>query len=436
MNLIPASVAQPITVAVGVLLALLAGFISIVGVPVQMTPEVESVIISITTAWEGASAQEIETDVVEAQEERLGNLEGLVQMTSTSSAGQGQISLEFATGTDIAAARTEVDLKLAEVPGYPEGVNKPVVIDADPESVDYISWVGLASRDPDFDATTLQDFVDRRVKPRLERIPGVAEVGFLGAREQELRIIADPVRMANLGVTYAGLVSALREENGNFSGGRLPEGKNDIRVRAVGRFDDARGVEELVLRDSVDGRILLRDVADVEVGYKEPTDWVRSRGILMPYFNFQLETGANLLETMAGIDAEMGAFSPRRGGLFDLEAKRLGIDGAIELVKSYDASDLRAAGAGPRPQNNIVDGRAASRRIVLLLFLRSFKRGGASSPWQSPMSIVIAGIVGVRLASGAPSTSSPSPGMAFAVGMVVDNAIVVIENIYRHLEIR
>jgi len=428
MSLIRASVAQPITVAVGVLLALLAGFISIVGVPVQMTPEVESVVISITTTWEGASAQEIETDVVEAQEERLGNLEGLVQMTSTSQAGQGQLRLEFATGTDIAAARTEVDLKLAEVPGYPEGVNKPVVIDADPESVDYISWVGLASKDPDFDATKLQDFVDRRVKPRLERIPGVAEVGFLGARERELRIIADPERMANLGVTYAGLVSALREENGNFSGGQLPEGKNDIRIRAVGRFDEPREVEELVLRDSGSGRILLRDVADVEVGFKEPTDWVRSRGILMPYFNFQLESGANLLETMAGIDAELEALMAP-GGLLELESERLGVEGGFELVKSYDATTYVRDALALVRGNIVIGGGIAT--LVLLLFLRSIKSVGIVA-LAIPISIVT-GIV-VFVSMGRTINIVSLAGMAFAVGMVVDNAIVVIENIFRHLE--
>lgn len=428
MSLIRSSVAQPITVAVGVILALLAGVISIVGVPVQMTPEVESVVISITTTWEGASAQEIETDVVEAQEERLGNLEGLVQMSSTSSAGQGQIRLEFATGTDIAGARTEVDLKLAEVPGYPEGVNKPVVIDADPESVDYISWVGLASKDPDFDATKLQDFVDRRVKPRLERIPGVAEVGFLGARERELRIIADPARMANLGVTYAGLVSALREENGNFSGGRLPEGKNDIRVRAVGRFDEAREVEELVLRDGGEGRILLRDVADVEVGYKERTDWVRSRGILMPYFNFQLESGANLLETMAGIDAELEALM-EPGGLLELEAERLGVEGGFELVKSYDATSYVRDAIALVRSNILIGGAIAT--LVLLLFLRSLKSVGIVA-LAIPISIVTGVVVFVAL--GRTVNIVSLAGMAFAVGMVVDNAIVVIENIFRHLE--
>ncbi|MEO0660480.1 MAG: efflux RND transporter permease subunit [Planctomycetota bacterium] len=126
MKLVEASVAQPITVAVGVLLALLAGFIAVTRVPVQMTPEVESVVISVTTTWEGAAAQEVETDVVEAQEERLGNLSGLQQIKSVSQPGQGQIILEFDTGVDIDAARTEVDLKLAEVPATRRASTSPL----------------------------------------------------------------------------------------------------------------------------------------------------------------------------------------------------------------------------------------------------------------------------------------------------------------------
>ncbi|MEM9382607.1 MAG: efflux RND transporter permease subunit, partial [Planctomycetota bacterium] len=222
MKVVRGAVAQPITVAVGILLALLAGLIAVLRVPIQMTPEVESVVISISTYWEGASSQEIETDVIEPQEERLGSLTGLVQMTSESAPNSGTIRLEFATGTPIADARTEVDLRLAEVPGYPEGVLKPIVVDVDPESVDYISWVALSSTDPEFDPTTLKDFVDRRIIPRLERIKGVAEVGFLGARERELQVFADPRRLADRGITYSQLLATLREDNGNWSAGKLP----------------------------------------------------------------------------------------------------------------------------------------------------------------------------------------------------------------------
>ncbi|QDV05911.1 Multidrug export protein AcrF [Planctomycetes bacterium Poly30] len=428
MNLIRQAVAQPITVSVGILLALLAGLIATLRVPIQMTPEVESVVIAVTTFWEGASSQEIETDVIEPQEERLGNLSGLVQMTSVSSSNQGQIRLEFKTGTPIADARTEVDLKLAEVPGYPEGVLQPVVVDVDPESVDYIAWVGLSSTDPAFDPTTLKDFVDRRIVPRLERIPGIAEVGFLGAQERELLVIVDPLRLANRGVTYTELLSRLREENGNWSAGKLPEGKNDIRIRAVGRFQDPEDVLDVVLRDTEAGPVLVRDIATVSVGFKERTDWVRSRGQLMPFFNFQLESGANLLDTMTGIDAEIASLNAPNG-LLDLEAQRLGIDGTLELVKSYDATAYVRQALGLVQSNIVIGGAIAT--LVLLLFLRSFRTVGIVAV-SIPISIIVA--IVVLVAMGRSVNIVSLAGMAFAVGMVVDNAIVVIENIFRHLE--
>ncbi|MEZ6015863.1 MAG: efflux RND transporter permease subunit [Planctomycetota bacterium] len=430
MRFIRLAVEQPITVSVGIILSLLAGLVALLRVPIQMTPEVQSVVIAVTTTWEGASAQEIETDVIEPQEERLGNLSGLLQMTSTSQAGQGQIRLEFRTGTDIADARTEVDLRLAEVPGYPESVNKPVVVDVDPDSVDYISWVGLACSDPDFDPTTLRDFAAKRLLPRLERLPGVAEVGLLGARERELQILVDPVRLADRGVTYADLVRILRAENGNWSAGKLTEGKNDVRVRAVGRFTEARQVEELVLRREAAGTVLLRDVADVRVGLKERTNWARARGHLMPFFNFQLEAGANLLETIDAVDAELAALNAP-GGLLALEASRLDIHGSLKLVKTYDSTTY-VKDAIALVRNNIFVGGALAM-LVLMLFLRSLRTVGIIAI-AIPISVVVAVVVLVGLGRSVNIISLA--GMAFAVGMVVDNAIVVIENIFRHLEMK
>jgi len=430
MNLIRLAVAQPITVSVGIILSLLAGIVALVRVPIQMTPEVESVVIAVTTTWEGASALEIETDVIEQQEARLGNLSGLVQMTSTSQAGQGQVRLEFRTGTRIADARSEVDQRLAEVPGYPEGVNQPTVVDADPESVDYITWIGLSSSDPDFDPTTLRDFSFKRILPRFERLPGVAEVGLVGVRERELQVLVDPARLADRGVTYAELVQTLRVENGNWSAGKLSEGKNDVRVRAVGRFSDPLQVEALVLRRTAAGSVLLRDVAEVRIGLKERTNWARARGHFMPFFNMQLESGANLLETIGAVDVELAALNAD-GGLLQLEAKRLGVNGDLRLVKTYDSTTYVKDALALVRSNIVIGGGLAM--LVLFLFLRSMRTVGIVGV-AIPISVIVAVIVLVGLGRSVNIVSLA--GMAFAVGMVVDNAIVVIENIFRHLEMR
>ncbi|GAA4419729.1 efflux RND transporter permease subunit [Bremerella cremea] len=428
MNFIQLAVRQPITVAVGVILSLMAGVLAFTRMPIRMTPEVNSVVVSVMTYWENASAQEIESDVIEQQERRLGDLSGLVSMTSISQPGSGQIRLEFMTGTNIDDAMAEVDQKLSEVSGYPPEVDQPQVEDFDPESVDYISWIGLASTDPNFDATVLYDFMERRLRPRFERIPGVSQVGIRGAREREVQIRVDPFALAQRGITYQELVNALQYNNGNFSGGKLPEGKRDIRVRSVGRFRDAEWVENLVIRREATGPIYLRDVATVEEGHKELTEWVRARGQTMPFFNFMLESGGNLLETMDGINAEVAELN-QPGGVLEQEAKRLGINGTLELVQTYDATTYVVDAIALVESNIIMGGLLAI--ATLLLFLRSLRTIGIIAI-AIPISTIVA--VVIMVAMGRSMNIISLAGMAFAVGMVVDNAIVVIENIFRHIE--
>ncbi|MFG0318472.1 MAG: efflux RND transporter permease subunit, partial [Planctomycetota bacterium JB042] len=429
MKLVDLSVRQPITVAVGVLLSVLAGLVAFREVPIQMTPTVDSVVVAATTYWENASAAEIESDVIEEQEQRLGDLAGLLSMTSISRAGSGSIRLEFMVGTDIDDAMAEVDQKLSEVPGYPVGVDEPEIEDVDPDSVDYIAWIALSPSDPAFDASTLHDFMERRLRPRLERIPGVSQVGMVGTREREVHIVVDPEALARRGMTYAELLQAIDLSNDNYSGGKLTEGKADVRIRTVGRFLDVDSVEDLVVRRTPAGPVYLRDVAEVREEFKELRNWARARGHLVPFFNFQLALGANLLETMERIQAELAALN-RDGGLLDQEAARLGLDGTLRLVQTYDATTYVNDALGLVQSNILVGGILAT--LTLLLFLRSLRTVGIIGV-AIPISVVASIVVLVAL--GRTMNIVSLAGMAFAVGMVVDNAIVVIENIHRHLDL-
>lgn len=426
--MIQRAVQQPITVAVAVLLSVFAGVLAVTRVPIQMTPEVESVVVSVLTNWESASALEIESDIVEEQEKVLGEVTGLKSMISTSAAGQGTVRLEFETGTDIDDALAEVLQKLDEVPGYPEGVLQPVVEAVDPESVDYISWIGLASTDPDFDPIYLYDFMERRMQPRFDRVPGVSQVGIRGAVESELHILVDPVAMANRRVTYAQLRDAIAGANVDLSAGKIEEGKRDIRVRSTGRFQSPEDVSDMVISRDESGPVTLGDIAEVTRAHKEPSDWARARGHQMPFFNFQLERGANLLETMAGIRAEVDAFNAP-GGLLDTKARELGLDGKLELIITYESTTY-VKDAISLVRSNLFLG-AILATLTLLFFLRSFRSVGIIAI-AIPVSVIASFVVLVAL--GRSINIISLAGLAFAVGMVVDNAIVVIENIYRHLE--
>ncbi|MCP5022644.1 MAG: efflux RND transporter permease subunit [bacterium] len=428
MNLIHLAVRQPKTVMVGVILALIGGLLAVLQVPIQMTPEVKSVVVAVDTFWENASSDEVESDIIEEQEQRLGNLSGLVSMTSSSRAGVGQLRLEFETGTDIDRAIARVAQRLDEVPGYPAGVLQPVVEGLDPETRDYMSWVAFSTSDPEFDMGTMHDFMERRLVPRLERIDGISEVGMMGTREKEIHLIVDPSELARRGLTYGELLAAIDLNNDDFSGGKLPEGKNDVRIRSVGRFENIEKVGALVVRRDTAGTIYLRDVAEIRVGYKEATTWARSRGHYMPYFNFTLEHGANMLQAMGNLRAEFDKLNAP-GGLLEMEAKRRGIDGNLKLVVDYDATTYVEDAIGLVQSNILIGGAIAT--LVLLLFLRSMRVVGIVGV-AIPIS-VIASIM-VMVAMGRTINIVSLAGMAFAVGMVVDNAIVVMENIFRHLE--
>lgn len=428
MNVIAAAIRQPITMTVGVILIVMAGILALSQVPIQMTPTVNSIVIAVDTYWESASPNEIESDIIEEQESRLGNVAGLVRMTSNSSESSGSIRLQFDVGTDIKEALAEVTQKLDEVPNYPTGVTEPIVQAIDPDSIDYIAWVGLAATEPNFDNTTLYDFMERRLRPRLERITGIAEVGMVGAREEEVHLNINPQALAQRNITYQELISTIRQNNQNFSAGKLTSGKNDIRIRSIGRFEELEQMGDMIIRRDLSGPIYLRDVASIELAHKEMTSWVRARGVEMPFFNFQLERGANLLQTMDLLKAEMKTLS-EPGGLLEQEANRRGIQGTLEMVQPYDASLYVDQAIGLVQSNIYVGGFLAT--LTLLIFLRSLSTIGIISI-AIPIS-VLASIV-LLVSMGRSINIISLAGMAFAVGMVIDNAIVVIENIYRHLE--
>ncbi|MGB6219585.1 efflux RND transporter permease subunit [Haloferula sp.] len=427
-GLIEALIRQPITIAVGTMLAVFTGILAITQVPVRMTPEVSSIVIAVTTNWENASSEEIESDIIEEQEKVLGEITGLRSMVSTSAAGQGTIRLEFETGIDIADAQDEVLQKLDEVPGYPNGVLQPVVEDIDPESADYISWIGLFSTDPEFDPGQLYDFMDRSIKPRFERIPGISEVGVRGATASELQIIVDPHALAQRGITFAQLRDGIASANANFSGGKIEQGKRDFRIRATGRFDNPESAGEMIIFRDDAGPVYLSDVAEIRSDWKEPTSWVRARGQRAAFFNFQLQRGANLLETMGLLNAEVAALN-EPGALLAEKAVDLGLDGTLELVQTYDASTYVQDAFLLVRSNLILGGILAT--ITLLFFLRSLRAVGIIAI-AIPVSTIASFSVLVML--GRSINIISLAGLAFAVGMVVDNAIVVIENIFRHLE--
>jgi len=422
-------VRQPVTVAVGVLLILLSGFIAFQRIPIQLTPNVEDTIISVRTLWEGASPEEVEREIVDEQEQKLQGIANLRGMTSASSRGQGQIRLDFAVGMPKEEALREVSDKLRQVPDYPVGVDEPVVEASDPQNKDYIAWLVFSSPDPALDVRELADFAEDRMKPVLERVPGVAEINVLGGMEREVQVRYDPHVLAQRGIGPERLVDAIRRTNQNASAGALLESKSDVRLRMVSQYADVREVERTVVAETEAGMVRVSDVAEVVETFKEPRTFVRSRGESVIAINAQREVGANVMEVMDGLRGAIARLN-EPGGLLDSESRRLGLEGNLRLTQVFDQT-VYIDHALQLVRNNIWIGGALAIG-VLLLFLRSLRSAGIVA-LSIPISVV--GAVVAMVAMGRSINVISLAGMAFAVGMVVDNAIVVLENVYRHLEL-
>lgn len=432
MSIIERSIRKPVAVAVVVLLVVIFGMIGFFRVPVQLTPNVDQPVISVTTRWFGASPQEIEREILEEQEEFLKTISGLREMTSEAFEGEGTVRLEFYVGVDKQAALNEVRDKLTQVPEYPQEVDRPNIESIDSGSRDWIAWmlVRPINNDPanlkpgpgfSGDVTEIETFLRDFVKPELERGEGVAEVQVLGGRERELQVRVDLDKLAARGITVDQFVAALRQENANVSAGAIPEGKRDVSVRAMGQYDDPEQIRTTVVGWTAAGApVYVRDVADVQIGFKRQTSFVRSEGQSVMALNAKRETGTNVLEVMENLKRQIAkvnkdVLGPRGWG--------------IELQQVYDQT-VYVDRAVAQATDDLLLG-AALAMVVLFLTLRSL---GATLVVAISIPISVIGtFLGMAL-TGRNLNVISMAGLSFAIGMGVDNTIVVLENIFRHRE--
>lgn len=428
MSFIQKSIEQPITVIVCIVIAAVAGVIALAKVPIQMTPQVDDTVIAVNTFWENANPQEIESEIIDIQEQKLQGVANLKGISSISRKGQGQVRLEFVTGVDKNVALRDVSNKLREIPQYPENVKEPVIVASDPESQDFIAWFIFRSTDDEFDMQTLQDFANDRIKPILDRVKGLSDVNVLGGREREVQIHFDPLLLAERSISIPRLINVLQSENVNLSAGAMAQGKSDIRVRTVGKFDSPEKIGNIIVKNDETGIVYMKDISTVSVTYKEKTTFVRSNGKTVLALNFQKEADANVMEVMQKLKEEVKKINAP-GGVLDNYTKKNNLKGKLEFKQVFDQT-IYIDQAFDLVKGSAIEGSIIAA-FFLFIFLRSFAAVGVIAI-SIPISVVGA-VIGMIMLGRTINVISLA-GISFAVGMVVDNGIVVLENIFRHQE--
>ena len=421
MDLIRLAIEKPIAVISAVLMAVLFGVVALTSIPIQLIPDVRKPVIQITTTWPGAAPAEVEREIVNAQEDELKGIEGLETMTSSSQTGRGRITLEFAIGTNMDRALLLVSNRLDRVGSYPDEANEPT-FETSGSDDNPIAWFILKRLDGN--TRPIQeygDFAEEIVKEALERVEGVSAANVFGGASRELQVVIDPQRLARYGLTIPDVVNRLRRENISLSAGDIEEGKRRYVVRAEGELNTIAAIEAVVLNSAASaanpgaGRVMVKDIARVGFGYSKPRARIRNLGDPAIAVNAVRETGANVIETMEGIRAAVAVLEETQlnpNGLYITQVydETIYINGAIDLVI----------------QNIWIGGLLAA--FVLMLFLRS-PRATLVVSLAIPVSVIASFVAMAAL--GRTLNVISLAGIAFAVGMVVDAAIVVLENIYR-----
>lgn len=417
MKLTQASLGNPTAVVVGILLILLFGVLSLTRLPIQLTPDVEQPQIVINTSWRASAPEEIESEIIEPQEDVLKSLQGVVTMESNSSQGNGSITLRYKTGTDLNRALIDVMNALNQVPFYPPDAQEPIIAVGGDSVFDAIAWFGIHTL-PGNDRLieSYQDFMEDVVQPRFERVPGVSQTNAFGGLPTEVRVTFDPYKVASLGLDIPDIAAKVGG-NTDSSGGFKNVGRRKYTLRFDGKYE-ITDLEEMILdwRDSTP--ILLRDVAKVEARLGERFGVLTLDGVPAIAMNAQAEVGVNVMEVDAGLKRvvqELNEGALARAGL--------------EIVQMYDQT-IYIDDSMKLVRNNLLLGFVLAVSI-LWWFLRKFKTTLAVA-MAIPISLTVTFVAMDML--GRSLNIISMAGLAFAVGMVLDAAIVVLENIVRMRE--
>jgi len=415
VNLTEKSLKSPVGVAVGVGLIVVLGIVALVKLPVQLFPDIDEPVITIFTGWRAAAPPEVESELLEPQEQALRGLAGLKEIQSFANAGGAFINLQFAIGTDMGRTLIDVIARMNQLPPLPRDADAPRISlgqDGGQGPNQTLSWffVQLKPGTPG-PVENYRHEVEELMRSRIESIPGVGTVNVNAGAPDELRIEFDPYRAAELGIPIPSIVGVAGSAD-DVSGGFAELGRRQYTLRFAGRYrpDD---LGELVL-DWRDGRpVRLADVAKISVERGDRNSLAVQNNNPAIAIQIIKESGADVLKTLTAVKEEVGRL--REGPLADL---------GLAIEQSFDPSVFINQALG-LVAGNLVAGVLLAIG-VLWLFLRQFRSTllvGVAIP------VSVLATVLVMLVTGHSLNVISIAGIAFAVGMTLDAATIVLESI-------
>ncbi|MGL4935150.1 MAG: efflux RND transporter permease subunit [Cetobacterium sp.] len=411
MNISQFSIKRPVVTMMIIISMVILGILTLVNLKTQLMPNYNMPMAAIRVSWKGASPDDMEKLVTKEVEKGLTSVEGIKRISTKSTMGKSALTIEFEYGVIIDNKVNDLVTAVSRIRNsLPDDIDEPVIRKTS-SSGDRVMLIGLRGED----LINLKSFADNVVIPRLERIEGVGTVSVFGGLEKEISINIDPERLEAYNLSITDLYSTLKSASLNFPSGYIREGDKEYLVKVSGEAKTLEDIQEIVLNNSNGETLYLTDVADVKLGIKDRSSYGRTDGIENIIINIEKSDVGNTVEISKIAKEELIKIEPLlpKGASFTINR-----DSAVDITRSINTV-----------KNNAVTGLVLAG-IILFIFLRDW-RATLVVTVAIPVSIIAT--FGFFGAKGMTLNIISLMGLSLGVGMLVDNSIVVLDNIFRHL---
>jgi HAE1 family hydrophobic/amphiphilic exporter-1 len=406
------AIERPVTMFMISMVIILLGGISLTKLPVDLMPDTQMPTITVRVNYSGVGPLEMEELVTRPIEQAVSAVAGLERVDSTSSEGNANVRLNFVWGTDLSEAADEVRTRIDRVRGrLPEDADPPTVFKFDSTSMP-IMGIGVEG---DFDPVTLREIAQNDLSPRLERVAGVAAVTINGGLRRQIRVDLSREKISALNLSPDRVIQILRTENQNIPLGEVNDADRTLLLRSPGQFTNIEEIKSIVVmtRDGVP--VYMRDIADVRDTTEDRRSFMRINGVNGIRMQVTKQSGTNTIQIAEGVKHEVARINAE-------------IDG-LKLQVLDDQSRFIERAIGSVQEHAMLGGMLVI--AIIYLFLRDFKSTMIICT-SIPVSVI--GTFALLYFGGYTLNTLTFGGLALGIGMIVDAAIVVLENTYRHLE--
>lgn len=414
MSLARFSVHRPVTILMGILAFFSLGIMSWIGLKIDLFPDITFPVVAVITVYPGAGPEEVEEYVTRPIEEQCGLVKNLKHISSTSNEGLSMVILEFNWGTNMDAASFDTREKVDQViQQLPDDAERPFLVKLDPQTVFPIMTLTVTGLN---DMQELRKFTEDVIQPDLEKVDGVAAVDVFGGLQREIQVLLDRDRLAAYNLSVGDIQQAIEAENLNLPGGNIKLGSREFTVRTVGEFKHVEDIEAITVAIRGGVPVRLRDVATVRDSHKEIRQYARFKNQPTVALVVRKESEANVVNTAHAMRKAVAEINERLSGNLRITETQASADYIERALKNM---------------YGVAEEGAILAIIIIFLFLTS-GRSTLVIATSIPLSL-LATMTFMRF-TGMTLNMITLGGLTLAIGRIVDDSIVVLENIYRHIE--